>query len=46
MMTSDKARVAGQSAAHDSAREHVTGGAQYVDDMEATRRHAACRHWP
>lgn len=36
MMTPDKSRVAGRAVAHDSAREHVTGGAQYVDDMEAT----------
>lgn len=34
-MISEKSRVAGRAVVHDSAREHVTGGAQYVDDMEA-----------
>lgn len=31
------AKIAGASNAHDSAREHVTGAARYVDDMEQTQ---------
>ncbi len=32
-----RSQIAGVSNAHDSAREHVTGVARYVDDMEQTR---------
>ena len=32
----EEKEVAGHSEPHDSAREHVTGSAQYVDDLEVT----------
>ncbi|MFK7857444.1 MAG: xanthine dehydrogenase molybdopterin binding subunit [Granulosicoccus sp.] len=37
MSQSPHAQVAGTSHAHDSAVEHVTGGARYVDDMESAQ---------
>ncbi len=37
MTTLPLVKIAGASNAHDSAREHVTGAARYVDDMEQTQ---------